>query len=37
MKILYDYTKREKFNKYYLKWLGIQKDGLRWSRTKAKK
>jgi len=22
MKTLYDYTKREKFNKYYLKWLG---------------
>ena len=25
MKKLYDYTKREKFNKYYLKWLGYTK------------
>jgi len=25
MRILYDYTKREKFNKYYLKWLGYTK------------
>ena len=25
MKTLYEYTKRENFNKYYLKWLGYTK------------